>query len=355
MLLHLIPKSSFTSGEILFLDEVFGNKEVEHWLYGRPWQGYEGFRQSRNIHIVSSVTALRNDPVFKKQLEKCTYILVDYASVSLLCMLAPYSKKIIVQFWGGDLNSIVSPKGLFGAIRSRMALSVLKRCAGLITLTEREYSKLSALADMNGFHFVGGVGATKEVMQKTYLEIEHLPHGKNVLVGNSATPSGNHKEVFDILAKYLPDGIEVYAPLSYGNEAYAKEVSEYGFKVMGSSFHPLTTYLDKDRYAHFLATVDVAVFNFERQQGLGNIYQLLLSGAKVYLPRESDLFDHLSRIGFEVFPITEIESLDYLAFMRYDEQTRVNNSRLAMPEEIWKRWVSNWTTIREHISSYGQS
>lgn len=355
MLLHIIPKSTFTLGQIEFLDEVFGRDSADHWLYGPPWHGYEEINFANNVHEERSLWGLFGNPLFKKRLKSCSFILLDYASLSALYGLAPYLKRTVVQFWGGDLHSIIHPERALKVARSRAALFALKRCAGYLTLTKMEYQKLAATADLKGFHLLGGVGAPKRVLKETYLQIPHMQRGSRVLLGNSATESGRHKDAIDRLSKFKSCGIELYVPLSYGNSDYAKEITEYGCRIFGQNFHPVTEYMDKHEYAHFLSTMDVAVFNYERQQGLGNLFQLFLSGAKVYLAREGDLFDHFSQLGFKVFSFESISSLDCSSFLHYDARDRDRNSLLASPEETWGRWMSNWSEIRNYLLEYERS
>lgn len=352
MIIHLIPKSTFSLGEIQFLDEVFGKEKLDHWLYGQAWHGYNGVCCSSNIHEVSGILGLLRNPTFRKRLGSCSFILIDNLNVSLLYTLFPHLKCSIVQFWGGDLYSIINPRGLIGRFRSRLAMIVLKRCAGYLTLTESEYLKLSRKAHLNGFHHVGAVGATMEELEATYTRANHRGKQTRVLIGNSATLSGRHKEAIDLIAKYASYGVQVYLPLSYGNVNYAQKVANYGYEVFGGHFHPLMEYMPKSEYSQFLSTIDVAVFNNERQQGLGNLYQLLLSGAKVYLPENSDLYTHFFQLGFKVFPIGSISSANYYDFRYLDEDDRAHNSYLADPEEIWRRWVNNWSIVKKYILNY---
>ena len=57
--------------------------------------------------------------------------------------------------------------------------------------------------------------------------------GPDILVGNSATPSNNHIEIFKELQHVALDGRKVIVPLSYGEEDYAVGVVEAGEEVVG--------------------------------------------------------------------------------------------------------------------------
>jgi dTDP-N-acetylfucosamine:lipid II N-acetylfucosaminyltransferase len=55
---------------------------------------------------------------------------------------------------------------------------------------------------------------------QTFLPGSEKLTGKDILVGNSATPTNNHVEVFKLLSDLDLRGHKVIAPLSYGDERY---------------------------------------------------------------------------------------------------------------------------------------
>lgn len=62
--------------------------------------------------------------------------------------------------------------------------------------------------------------------------------GENILVGNSATPTNNHIEIFRILSRLrLPESSKIVVPLSYGDVHYREKIVELGieFLVINSS------------------------------------------------------------------------------------------------------------------------
>ena len=50
----------------------------------------------------------------------------------------------------------------------------------------------------------------------------------NIQVGNSADPTNNHIEAFEMLRKYKHENVKIYVPLSYGNQNYASTVISKG-------------------------------------------------------------------------------------------------------------------------------
>ncbi|WP_341581347.1 TDP-N-acetylfucosamine:lipid II N-acetylfucosaminyltransferase [Marinobacter metalliresistant] len=128
-----------------------------------------------------------------------------------------------------------------------------------------------------------------------------------VQVGNSADPSNNHLEVFDQLASLPTDNFRVFVPLSYGDKRHARRVIDEGKRLFGDRFVPLVDFLPPDNYQEFLAAIDVAVFNHNRQQGLGNLISLLGMGKKVFLRPDISTASLLNSLGIEWFDVSKLD------------------------------------------------
>jgi hypothetical protein len=132
--------------------------------------------------------------------------------------------------------------------------------------------------------------------------------GRDILVGNSATPTSNHLEAFEWVRQRIDlAGRRVVVPLSYGDSAYAGAVVQAGRTMFGDAFLPLTSYLAKDAYIELLASCGLVVLNHVRQQALGNIVISALLGARIALNRRSPLYPWLAALGVEV---DDVERLD---------------------------------------------
>ncbi len=53
-------------------------------------------------------------------------------------------------------------------------------------------------------------------------------------MGNSADPANEHIEALAQLEKFKESNIKIYVPLSYGNQAYAEQVIEYGKTILSN-------------------------------------------------------------------------------------------------------------------------
>jgi dTDP-N-acetylfucosamine:lipid II N-acetylfucosaminyltransferase len=123
------------------------------------------------------------------------------------------------------------------------------------------------------------------------------PDAHDILVGNSASATSNHLEVFVQLAASDLRNRRVIVPLSYGDPWYRDRVCEEGRKILGSSFHPLLDFMPLEKYLQLQRRCSVAIFNHVRQQALGNIMSTMTSGARVVMNARSPVFRMLARLG----------------------------------------------------------
>ena len=123
-------------------------------------------------------------------------------------------------------------------------------------------------------------------------------HGRDILIGNSASFENNHLELFELLAMHLDlEGRKLVTPLSYGNPWYAEKVIAEGTRLFGGQFVPLTDFLPKEQYIEILDSCGHVFMNHLRQQALGNICIMMLKGAKIYLNPVNPLYTWLTEKG----------------------------------------------------------
>lgn len=132
------------------------------------------------------------------------------------------------------------------------------------------------------------------------------PRGNDILIGNSASHTNNHLDVFHRLTRIDLSRRKVIAPLSYGDREYAQAVEAAGRECFGGAFLPLTEYMDRAKYIRLIASCSVVIMNHKRQQGLGNIITTMYSGARVFLRRANPVYGFLKAAGAVVFDIEEL-------------------------------------------------
>jgi dTDP-N-acetylfucosamine:lipid II N-acetylfucosaminyltransferase len=167
----------------------------------------------------------------------------------------------------------------------------------------------------------------------------------HIQVGNSSNPTNNTLEIIHYLANNAGDICLIYCPLSYGDDIYAKTVTDYGKKALGERFYPMTTFLNREEYASFVASVDILIMNHQRQQGLGNIFSYLYLGKKVYIRSDNSSFQFFEEHGIKVYdtrvllsdknPISLME-MDSLVSQKNREQTE----KIVSIETIAAGWAN---------------
>lgn len=145
-------------------------------------------------------------------------------------------------------------------------------------------------------------------VSETFAQGGLVTGGSNILVGNSASPTNNHIDVFHMLAKHDLGSRKVIVPLSYGDPAYRKKLMALGKKVLGESFVPLVDFLSFDKYRALVASCNIVIMNHYRQQALGNIGAALYQGGHLYLDTVNPVYKFFKEKGAYVRTIQELTS-----------------------------------------------
>ena len=124
-----------------------------------------------------------------------------------------------------------------------------------------------------------------------------MGRGLNILVGNSASQTNNHIDIFHMLAKHDLGSRKVIVPLSYGDRDYRRNLIACGSDILGHAFMPLVDFLPLDQYCSIVGSCNVVVMNQLRQQALGNIGAALYQGAHVFLDPISPVYRFFRQKG----------------------------------------------------------
>ncbi len=130
--------------------------------------------------------------------------------------------------------------------------------------------------------------------------------GQNILVGNSSFPSNNHFDAFELLSKNELTGRKIIAPLSYGDEKYAKAVEKEGIARFGDRFHALKEFMPIEKYNTIIASCNVVIMNQNRQQAFGNILAAIWFGAKVFLNPQNTILSYLKGLGIKIYSLEQL-------------------------------------------------
>lgn len=134
--------------------------------------------------------------------------------------------------------------------------------------------------------------------------------GNDIIVGNSASTTGNHREAFKLLSEAEIGNRKVIVPVSYGINK--KRVMEAGKELLPDNFLPVEEFLSLDKYNELLLSARSFVYANYRQEATGNIVIALYLGAVVFLSDNNPSLKSMRDLGFIVFSIGQLkEKIDY--------------------------------------------
>ena len=217
-----------------------------------------------------------------------------------LLMLQPWLlQKCYWVIWGGDLyDHQLGQKNFKWKLKQFLKQRIVHKFGHFITHIRGDYELAKK--------WYGAKGQWHECFLYTsnlYRDypIEPKPHdGIHILLGNSATPTNNHLDALEKLRPFAHENIKIYCPLSYGDASYGDFVERTGIAIFGTRFIALRDFMPFDKYLEFLSDIDIAIFNHNRQQGIGNITTLLGLGKTVYMNRMVTSFRTFQHLGIEI-------------------------------------------------------
>lgn len=128
-----------------------------------------------------------------------------------------------------------------------------------------------------------------------------------ILVGNSSSVSNNHEAILNALHGMDDGTLVIHCPLAYGDRANRDKVIALGRRHFGPRFHPIVELVPYGPYLDFLASMDIGVFDYDRQQGMGTIRALLGFGKRVFLRTGTTAWDHLAALGVTVSDVSRLD------------------------------------------------
>jgi dTDP-N-acetylfucosamine:lipid II N-acetylfucosaminyltransferase len=242
--------------------------------------------------------------------------------IKLLSRLPWTLRKCYWFMWGGDFY--------FPDIHPLQKKNLIKKMGHLVTYLDGDYRMVQENYGAQGMHHECFMYPSN-----LYTPVVDVPPHKGVYiqVGNSAAATNNHLQIFESLLPYKDADIRIYCPLSYGGKQYAQQVMEQGRAMFGDKFMPMCDFMPIDAYHAYLSTIDIAIFNHDRQQAMGNIITLAGMGAKLYLNKTQTPWELFNSIGVKVYDCQSI-SLEMP-----DEQVRLENSRIISGHFSKERYI----------------
>lgn len=233
-------------------------------------------------------------------------------------------KKIYWISWGADLYQWKSnKKNLKYFVRNIIAYKTRMKILNFVGIfpPDIEYFKKEFKSNAKTFYasYTGNLYNPLYSKNEVFTKLEDkFKRNKciNIQVGHSSTKTLNHIEVLKRLEKFKDKSIKIYLPLSYGDMEYADLVEENAKNLFGNKAICIREMMPKEDYMEYLSTIDIAIFNTNRQIGLGNISPMLYMEKKIYMPKNSVMYNFYKSQQVDIWDYNEIANFDFDKFMQ---------------------------------------
>ncbi|MBR0478128.1 MAG: TDP-N-acetylfucosamine:lipid II N-acetylfucosaminyltransferase [Solobacterium sp.] len=356
-ILHIIYRDKFTSGYIDFMNMRM-NQYQHQFLVLK-----EGFpletEDADNIFWFDSYSTLLSEEQYRWLFSQADAVVVsgvfvDWGFFRKLSSSPALLRKTVFHFWGGDFYRYrmdeIGRRSMKQVLKDRVKMHFIaycfRNCRDIVFLIPGDYDAFRSVFGFSRSHSIAKMPGSPEQKRIQEFRTSNAHEGIRIILGNSATDSNCHEEILRILHdQYYDEAIEVYCPLSYGDEEYRNRINRLGDELLGEKYIPMTEYMDKNMYMEFLSGCDIGIFNNNRQQGMGNIKSLLALGKKVYIRTDTSMWEHYNGRGYTLFPAEGIRNLPFDEFVGFPSDLRENNMRIADEGDPVENSLNAWEPL----------
>lgn len=305
MNLHIATPNKFTIPFFKFIEENnIGNENIILSRGGGDAPDDMNFRYSAHSFLIFTIKllnlGLRADKIIIHGLFDPRIVLALFFQPWLL-------KKCYWMVFGADLYAYntnrLSAKGRFKELfRSR----VIKKIGFVVTSIQGDYENAVKWYNAEGKR-LPYYAYPASLFSQNKVGANRSDDKIRILLGNSADPTNHHEEILNKLSNFKNDSIIVYCPLSYGEKEYSEKIAKLGCSMLGDKFVPMFDFIEPHDYINFLETIDIAIFNHNRQQAMSTTRVLLGYGKKVYLRADTSSYQALTDLGLKVFDVNNVD------------------------------------------------
>ena len=220
MIIHIISRDKFTNDYIRFMISQF--KEIDHIFFtNKNTTGLHKIYPATGCELyeIGGISEIAGKDEYLEMCRNAEKIVIS--GVFNLCDIdglnSLIEKKLLhktfFQFWGGDFYCYrVSPDSTRSFVRRFLLFHAFREAAGLIFLIDGEYEKFKTITGISNRHFVAPMpGDPDNRVDFAALRSQFVKNGEtvNIIVGNSATPTNHHEEVFSMLQHFADCNIRI--------------------------------------------------------------------------------------------------------------------------------------------------
>ncbi len=329
-IIHIMHNSKFTKGIVTFYNVFFCNGQHEILYLNR-----EGRESLINLaltikqrEIFFSGNKQKNIHIFLKMIQKYDYIVLHSLFIKYYLQLAllfhpKIMRKIVWIESGADLyDDWKNRNGIVNKLYYQLKYTFRKKISHVVFIfppDKDEYLKLFPKSKSKLFYapYCGAKSSLNNYTPFSRLKQTNEENGTVwIQVGHSAVTTVKHIDVLHTLEKYKKENIKILLPLSYGDMQYAEKVKKTAIELFSEKAVILTDFMEKDEYFRLVSRVDIAIYNTSRQIALGNIYRQIFHNTKLFIPRNSVMYDYFTKNGVPIQDYLEIETLSFQDFTK---------------------------------------
>ena len=306
MILHYGVLDKFIEPLIQKINNDFD--PLDHiFLFGGNKKKYISKEYKNFVHLQSRLQLFSIISHMNKADKIILHGLWDIKMTYLLYLQKWLLKKTYWSIWGGDLHRAINNREKI-SFEIKAQNYVVKNVGHIIAFLKGDYDLARNKLNSKGkFH---QCVMYQNNLQFIFDNISIENSSLNILVGNSATESNFHFDIFEKLRKYKDYNIKIYCPLSYGDKEYGANVISEGKSIFGEKFIPMLEFIPLNEYTKFLAKIDIGIYNQTRQQALANKIVLIGMGKKVFVNPKATDWEFYKQLGIEVFDINNFIILE---------------------------------------------
>lgn len=316
MILHVGHLDKFIPPLVRLIEDNFEPEEHQFWFKGASGQ-FDLDPRSR-IEIVGETRSFwRRVLIYGKlllNLHRAEKVILHSILNNNLVIFISFFPWLLPKcywiIWGADLYEYQSRRvGFNRNLRELFRRFFIRRVGNLVTYIKGDVELARQWYGAKGTHHECIMYLSNVVDPKMTMEPAPASDydGWKILLGNSADPGNNHIEALERLLPFKDQAIKIYAPLSYGDQNHAKKVIIQGKTWFGDKFVPLTDFMPFEQYLELLKSLDIAIFNHQRQQAMGNTITLLGMGKTVFMRSDVSQCRFLKSLGIKLNDVERLE------------------------------------------------
>lgn len=217
---------------------------------------------------------------------------------------------------------------------------LIKRIDYMSTILPSEYDALCEYTSFKATYFPFQY-VNREKLDPKWINTD----ANKILLGNSATATNNHLDIFDKLSKENVLN-ECIVPCSYGDFDYRDNL----VRVIEdkSNINIICDFMPFAEYIQMLRSCRVGIFGHIRQQAIGNVLYCMLQGSKIFLYKDSIAYKYFKKAGYVIFSIDDDLNTDNINKLLTEEECEINQ-KLALEQFTFNPVVKRLESFIQNI------